>query len=555
MAIPTNQTAGTAIAMVAPYSATQIDINLATPTPECDVWYSYTPAADGSFGFWVYENTTATYAPAVEVFTGIPPAVTPYLSAIYAVNKPLQIPVLAGTTYYFRVRNDLATVPALNTSVAVSGVEGPSYTAVIGSILVNDDSTGFPAALISAIDGTVLNFLHDFPAGEDGDVLAGGELLFYDFNTNQCSLFTITGGVLSAPTIVALDSSAIRTCRGQNQWYVSLDTNPAGLRTVNSAGTIGATTWTLGHASPFAVAAANDGSVCYYSERTSGSPIHVWTLATDTAAADFAAADGAAYVRDILVLDDDSVVASYVTVGVGEVVVRRRDAAGTLLNTYGPYTSEIPSGTQPRLAYGTTGTFWLWTHASGSDDGLSVFRHINASDGAVLNTVTSTEYEIGVYNRAETSAPSARFGNSFSCPFVVLTAQIDGPGGPAPPPPPSPTDALEVLIPRRLRRAPHLSTEQLWNFYHQFQLDLETGLGTTTGQGVDPQIMLRYSDDGGHTWSHEIFVSAGKLGKYRHRAIWRRLGRSRDRIFEIIYSEPTPLRLVNAYLTVTGGTS
>src|SRR5690348_17403564 len=58
----------------------------------------------------------------------------------------------------------------------------------------------------------------------------------------------------------------------------------------------------------------------------------------------------------------------------------------------------------------------------------------------------------------------------------------------------------------------------------------ETGVGIDgSGQGEDPQAMLRFSNDGGHTWSDEIWVSMGKIGATKVRAIWRRLGKSKDR--------------------------
>ncbi|MCH8919217.1 MAG: hypothetical protein IIA23_00715, partial [Chloroflexi bacterium] len=34
-------------------------------------------------------------------------------------------------------------------------------------------------------------------------------------------------------------------------------------------------------------------------------------------------------------------------------------------------------------------------------------------------------------------------------------------------------------------------------FMDLFELDVESGVGLTTGQGSDPQVMLRWSDDGG----------------------------------------------------------
>lgn len=109
---------------------------------------------------------------------------------------------------------------------------------------------------------------------------------------------------------------------------------------------------------------------------------------------------------------------------------------------------------------------------------------------------------------------------------------------------------------RRLRRAPHISKEQQWMFYHQLQIDVEVGLGLVDPalQGFDPQIILRWSNDGGKTWSNDHFQSAGKVGLYKWRAIWRRLGRSRDRVFEIHVSDPIPWRIAAAYVEASTGT-
>lgn len=108
---------------------------------------------------------------------------------------------------------------------------------------------------------------------------------------------------------------------------------------------------------------------------------------------------------------------------------------------------------------------------------------------------------------------------------------------------------------RRMRQAPHLSNEQLWSFYKQFQLDLQAGVGLTQGQGSDPQVMLQWSDDGGHVWSNEYWTSAGKIGEYTHRSIWRRLGRSRDRVFRVVVTDPVYWVLIDAYIDLEAGTS
>ena len=72
--------------------------------------------------------------------------------------------------------------------------------------------------------------------------------------------------------------------------------------------------------------------------------------------------------------------------------------------------------------------------------------------------------------------------------------------------------------------------------------------------GVDPQVMLRWSDDGGHTWSNEHWVSIGKIGQYGRRAIWRRLGMTekiRDRVYEVSMTDPVKTAIMGAELFVT----
>tara|TARA_B100001013_G_scaffold241720_1_gene149261 strand:- start:334 stop:1779 length:1446 start_codon:yes stop_codon:yes gene_type:complete len=106
---------------------------------------------------------------------------------------------------------------------------------------------------------------------------------------------------------------------------------------------------------------------------------------------------------------------------------------------------------------------------------------------------------------------------------------------------------------RRLRRSPHISAENNYLIYNEFQIEMQTGLGLTTGQGSDPQAMLRWSDDGGETWGNEHWVSAGKRGVYGTRAIWRRLGRGYDRVYELAVTDPIPWRVTGAYLDITRG--
>ena len=67
---------------------------------------------------------------------------------------------------------------------------------------------------------------------------------------------------------------------------------------------------------------------------------------------------------------------------------------------------------------------------------------------------------------------------------------------------------------------------------------------------MNPQVTLRSSNDGGKTWGNERSVSAGAQGDYRTRVRFRRLGISRDRVFEMSVTDPIPWRVVDAFMTV-----
>lgn len=112
----------------------------------------------------------------------------------------------------------------------------------------------------------------------------------------------------------------------------------------------------------------------------------------------------------------------------------------------------------------------------------------------------------------------------------------------------------EVTAIRRLRRTPFTHAQNAWLIYHQLQIEMETGVGLQPGnQGDDPQIMVQWSNDRGKTYGNEHWVSAGRIGRYRARAIVRRLGRARSRVFDVVVTEPVRISLIDAYIEVTPG--
>lgn len=96
---------------------------------------------------------------------------------------------------------------------------------------------------------------------------------------------------------------------------------------------------------------------------------------------------------------------------------------------------------------------------------------------------------------------------------------------------------------------------------HSLQIDCETGVGLdgpVTTQGYDPQVTLRWSDDGGHTWSNGHRKSMGRIGEFGRRVIFRRLGSTekiRDRVYELSGTDPVPITIVGARLLLNEAVS
>lgn len=110
------------------------------------------------------------------------------------------------------------------------------------------------------------------------------------------------------------------------------------------------------------------------------------------------------------------------------------------------------------------------------------------------------------------------------------------------------TDDGNPLV--RLRSSPHVSQQNQRLVHSSFQVDIETGVGLPSGQGSNPLVMIRWSDDGGHTWSNMRTVTMGKIGEYKARARITRLGQSRDRVYEVSCSDPVQFTLLQAMLNV-----
>ena len=108
---------------------------------------------------------------------------------------------------------------------------------------------------------------------------------------------------------------------------------------------------------------------------------------------------------------------------------------------------------------------------------------------------------------------------------------------------------------RRTRACQIIHSDRKNIFFNRFEIDFESGVGLYDGQGDDPQCMLQWSNDGGHTWGNEHWVDIGPIGEYDARAIWRKLGRSRNRVFKAMVSDPVKVVMIAAHLDAQLGVS
>ena len=112
------------------------------------------------------------------------------------------------------------------------------------------------------------------------------------------------------------------------------------------------------------------------------------------------------------------------------------------------------------------------------------------------------------------------------------------------------TDGALPLI--ASRRSPYVWDGDDRNRVRNYRLQVEftPGVGLSTGQGSNPQMMLRWRDENG--WSNQRFIPIGKIGETANRAIARRLGASRYRVYEVAISDPVRRDVVGASLRSMG---
>jgi hypothetical protein len=111
-----------------------------------------------------------------------------------------------------------------------------------------------------------------------------------------------------------------------------------------------------------------------------------------------------------------------------------------------------------------------------------------------------------------------------------------------------------VILPA-IRQCPHIAQGNAWQFFWKLWIDMQTGVGLVTGQGSDPELILEWSDDGGQSFPNLLKVKMGKIGERKARANFRRLGKSRDRVWRVTITDPVKRVFIDGQVEFTVGNS
>jgi len=106
------------------------------------------------------------------------------------------------------------------------------------------------------------------------------------------------------------------------------------------------------------------------------------------------------------------------------------------------------------------------------------------------------------------------------------------------------TDDGEPIVREFISR--HQATGDFSHF-GQMWIEMEAGVGLISGQGSQPKIMMSVSRDGGHTYGAEVVREIGRIGEYRRRAVFNRVGRSRDWLYKFRITDPVKTVFVAAW--------
>lgn len=460
MAVPVNITPALAIDItdLLPYDVTFTDLDLipdADPsyTPSCSssllhpLWFKIRGSASlNALGIQIEAVTVPSdYLPVLSVWQGTPPVLTQVNDELCLASGTIDNTILSqiGLTedeYQYLLITDDGGTPDPGSDARVQFDSAPAATVPAGTLVVSNDSSGFPTVFIDRITGAV-SWVKGWPAFEMAELLPDGILAItaerieddaadrIEIYSDQLELlYTITGSPFPSLFNAISPISSNRTDR----FYLLLNSSPASsiIYSFGTDGVLDATSWDItsglavGADTPSGLAISDDEEVAYYLYKTfSGSRglrIGRWDLINDIALSQLIVPNvpNETVGRDLLLIDGFLYATLKGAGGNTDNYVRKYDVStGVLTDFYGPFTS---AATSPRLTRDSTnGQIVMMYWPDGASEGDSAyFITIQLSDMTAVGSPVTTELKLP----SETGDP--QYGPSQSCPIIVLLNEV-----------------------------------------------------------------------------------------------------------------------------------
>lgn len=435
--MPSNVTPSTATVITSlPYAENTDPTTSTTPSvlvPTCGsedfpLWWVYTPPAGvNAIGVLIESaGNTSEYQPGLSIWTGtLPVSLTQLDNCCYSFKNPTKarIGVTPGTAYYLLVSlsGGSGVFTSADLTITVSTLAG---TAPAGSLLITSDVGNQATIVISGADGTSVRAL-GMGASEMGDFLDTSELAIMAEPPDDATiaegvqiwdtdLSTLTTTVTSIVRVGQSSISPIRSDRN-GTWYVASVLNAAGaavINTLNAAGSVGGTSWTLPANSSLmtCMGVTQDGSTLYYGNSTNNTPIYAYDLDGSAALPDFLAAPGAnlRWQRDMWVLANGDVL-----------IVQRSTVAGTAFNVKHYNSSAVLQHTYPISGVSSSNPR-MGLSADETTFVVMSFRPSNVSRFETFTIGNTTAIDSFDVDQNDNIGNGPLYGPSLSCPLLML---------------------------------------------------------------------------------------------------------------------------------------
>jgi hypothetical protein len=413
----------------------------------CPRWYSFTPAQDLILNLWAQDSAFPTGPNTyTQLFLGPAASITQVLDLDDAGSdgRAIQYPVVAGQEYLFQFfPTSFGSNPPLE--ITISGQAFSPVALTPNPILVPDDTSGYPAALVDSTTGQILEFVRPFPPGESAYALPNYVLTEdnTDLLTKTNRLYQWDGTTLTeiAAFLAGDDAITIRgRITGAGTAFYFTDDQIQTVYQVDPATASIVASWVL-PTTPYSIAVSPDQTILYYTSLNAGVyAISRYDLVNDAPLSDLVSEPMSTWFPEgspMLCLESGNIVWAAADTGAADptFIVHVYSPAGALITsrTFDFASDELRTALDSQVfaSLNNDTTFLVWlkvdtpnVDVGGIHFGKGRYYEMNATTGAITFLFETEFYELGVHQGDPATFSVPTWGTSESCPAVVLRTSV-----------------------------------------------------------------------------------------------------------------------------------